>query len=407
MLSGNTLSQLIPFLIAPILARVFSPEEFAVLANFLAIVGVIGIVSTGRLELAIPIPVEHHKAKEIAFTGFAITVLLGILSVLIPVFAYQIGEMYNDKQLPNYLWLVPLSVISFGLLGITNNWNLRHERFHLISIGKITQSLVNNGLATVLGYIGWGINGLIFAWLLSQYLNIFVLLIGVNKKVNYNDFSVITVKTTLKEYKDFPLINSLHAFTDIFITQFLLYWLISSYFGFLELGLFAMMNKYVRAPIVLISSSVSQLFYVEAGKAIHARKSLFPILKKTIKTSVIFAIPFLLILVFFGPLIFKIYLGEKWEIAGVYARCVAPMLLLYFILSPISGLPILLNKQKGAFVISLIGYSFTVLAIFIGIWQQLSFENTLWLYGSAFSLFYLGNLTWYFSLIKKQHAGLN
>jgi O-antigen/teichoic acid export membrane protein len=298
-------------------------------------------------------------------------------------------------------------VISFGLLGITNNWNLRHERFHLISIGKITQSLVNNGLATVLGYIGWGINGLIFAWLLSQYLNIFVLLIGVNKKVNYNDFSVITVKTTLKEYKDFPLINSLHAFTDIFITQFLLYWLISSYFGFLELGLFAMMNKYVRAPIVLISSSVSQLFYVEAGKAIHARKSLFPILKKTIKTSVIFAIPFLLILVFFGPLIFKIYLGEKWEIAGVYARCVAPMLLLYFILSPISGLPILLNKQKGAFVISLIGYSFTVLAIFIGIWQQLSFENTLWLYGSAFSLFYLGNLTWYFSLIKKQHAGLN
>jgi O-antigen/teichoic acid export membrane protein len=167
------------------------------------------------------------------------------------------------------------------------------------------------------------------------------------------------------------------------------------------------MNKYVRAPIVLISSSVSQLFYVEAGKAIHARKSLFPILKKTIKTSVIFAIPFLLILVFFGPLIFKIYLGEKWEIAGVYARCVAPMLLLYFILSPISGLPILLNKQKGAFVISLIGYSFTVLAIFIGIWQQLSFENTLWLYGSAFSLFYLGNLTWYFSLIKKQHAGLN
>ena len=65
MLSGNTLSQLIPFIIAPILSRIFSPEEFAVLANFMAIVGVIGIISTGRLEHAVPIPQDHKKAQEI------------------------------------------------------------------------------------------------------------------------------------------------------------------------------------------------------------------------------------------------------------------------------------------------------------------------------------------------------
>jgi O-antigen/teichoic acid export membrane protein len=48
MLSGNTVSQVIPFFIAPILSRTFSREEFAVLANFMAIVGVIGIVSTKK-----------------------------------------------------------------------------------------------------------------------------------------------------------------------------------------------------------------------------------------------------------------------------------------------------------------------------------------------------------------------
>lgn len=407
MLSGNTLSQLIPFIIAPILSRLFSPEEFAVLANFLAIVGVIGIISTGRLELAVPIPIEHKKAQEIVYSGFIITLGLGIISILIPVFAYQIGALYNDKQLPEYLWLVPFSIISFGLLGLTNNWNLRQERFHLISIGKITQSIINNGLAAILGYIGWGVNGLIIAWLLSQYVNILVLLFGVNRKVNYKDFGVLTLKNTLREYKDFPLINSLHAFTDIFVTQFLLYWLISSYFGFLELGLFAMMNKYVKAPIVLISSSVSQLFYVEAGKAINSGQSLFSILKKTVRTSIIFGIPFIVVLLFFGPIIFKLYLGDKWEIAGAYARCISPMLLLYFILSPISGLPILLNKQKNAFVISLIGYTFTILAIFLGIWFNFSFEKTLWIYGGAFALFYLGNLIWYYSLIKKHHESIN
>ncbi len=401
------MSQVIPFIIAPILSRTFSREEFAVLANFMAIVGVIGIISTGRLELAVPIPNEHKKAQEIAFTGFLITLGLGFLSLLIPLLAYQIGQMYHDDKLPNYLWMVPLSVISFGLLGLTNNWNLRHERFHLLSVGKITQSIVNNGLAALLGYIGWGINGLIISWLLSQYVNIFILLIGVNRKVKYKDFGVITLKTTLKEYKDFPLINSLHAFSDIFITQFLLYWIISTYFGLTELGLFAMMNKYIKAPIVLISSSVSQLFYVEAGKAINNKKSLFPIIKKTVRTSVLFAIPFTIILVSMGPWIFKWYLGEKWEVAGEYAQCLAPMLFLYFVLSPISGLPILLNKQKQAFIFSLIGYSFTILILFAAIWFKMTFNSALWLYGGAFTMFYLATLFWYFSMIKKRNESFS
>jgi O-antigen/teichoic acid export membrane protein len=407
MLSGNTLSQLIPFIIAPILSRIFSPEEFAVLANFMAIVGVIGIISTGRLELAVPIPQDHKKAQEIVFTGLIITLLLGLLSILIPIFAYQISELYKDNQLGDYLWMVPFSVVSFGLLGLTNNWNLRQEKFHLLSIGKIAQSVVNNGLAALLGYIGWGINGLIIAWLLSQYVNIFILLVGVNRKVSYKDFGIVTLKTTLKEYKDFPLINSLHAFTDIFITQFLLYWVISSYFGFLELGLFAMMNKYVKAPIILVSTSVSQLFYVEAGKAINQGASLFPIVKKTVRTSILFAIPFTIVLLVLGPWIFKIYLGTKWEAAGVYAQSLAPMLFLYFILSPISGLPILLNKQKGAFAFSVLGYSFTIFALFIGIWLQLDFSKTLIIYGAAFALFYLMMLVWYYTLIKKRNAGID
>ncbi len=407
MLTGNTISQIIPFIIAPILARLFAPEEFAVLANFMAIVGVLGIISTGRLEMAIPIPKDHKKAQEIVFTGFMITLCLGLISILIPLFAYQIGDMYNDKELPVFLWMVPFSVISYGLLGLSSNWNLRQERFQQLSIGKISQSLVNNGLAVFLGYIGWGINGLIVAWLLSQYINIFILLIGINRKIKYSVFRISTLKNILKEFKDFPLINSLHAFTDIFITQFLLYWIISSYYGFLELGLFAMMTKYVKAPIVLVTSSVSQLFYVEAGKAINQGVSLFPVLKKTIRTSFLFAIPFTILLLIFGPWIFKIYLGQRWEIAGVYAQCIVPMLFLYFILSPISGLPILLNKQKKAFFFSLLGYSFTVLSLFFGIWLQLDFRLTLIIYGATFALFYILILVWYYTLIKKQNAGIN
>lgn len=407
MLSGNAVSQMIPFLMAPILARIFTPVDFAVLANFMAIVGVLGIVATGRLELAIPLPKGHSRAQDIAFTGFVITIGIGILSILIPIFAEEIGKWYKDDLLSQFLWLVPISIVSFGLLGLANNWNLRHEKFRSISVGKIVQSFVNNGLAAILGYIGWGINGLIIAWLLSQYVNILILVLGVKTKVDRKDFGIITVKSTLKEYKDFPMVNSLHAFTDIFVTQFLLFWIISSYFGYEELGLFAMMHKYVRAPIVLISSSVSQLFYVEAGKALSDGTSMIPILKKTMRTSIIFAIPFVIVLVLFGPILFRWYLGNEWELVGVYAQHITPMLFFSFIISPISGLPILMNKQRMAFLFSVLGYILIIGSLMLSVHLNMSFETSLWFYTGAFSVYYILLLFWYYTLIKKRNAGIN
>jgi len=404
MLSGNTVSQVIPFLIAPVLARIFTPEEFAIQANFLAIVGVIGIVATGRLELAIPLPKEKKEAQAIVFTGLSITALLGVLSLLLAVFSFQISQLYGDQQLAGYLWLAPLGVISYGLLGLTTNWNLRNERFHAISISKVGQSIVNNGLAAALGFWGWGIDGLLVAWLLSQYVNILILLVGVRPDKTYADYSVLTIKSTLKKYKDFPLINSLHAFSDMFITQFLLFWVISDFFGLKELGLFAMMHKYVKAPIVLVSSSVSQLFYVEAGKAINENRSVIPVFKRTLRTSLMFAIPFTLVLLVFAPIIFTWYLGQTWEHAGVYARCLAPSLLLYFLLSPVSGIPILFNQQKTAFVISVMGNLLAVVGLVIAHYFGTRFETALWIYGAGFSLFYIVLLRWYYSIISK-HAG--
>lgn len=400
MLSGNTLSQLVPFIVAPILSRIFTPVEFAVVANFMAIVGVFGIVATGRLELAVPLPKEKKSAQEIVFTGLIITFFITVISLIIPLLSDNIAHWYNDDQLSNYLWLVPLAVMSYGFLGLATNWNLREQRFGSVSVGKIVQSLVNNVLAAVLGYYGWGINGLIISWLLSQYINVFVLVVTVEKKIPKNNFSLLTLKSTLKEYKDFPMINSLHAFTDIFVTQFLLFWIISGYFGFVELGLFAMMHKYVRAPIVLISSSVSQLFYVEAGRCLNHGESVLPILKRTIKTSVLFAIPFIIIVALFGQELFKWYLGAEWEKAGLYAQLIIPTLFFYFIISPISSIPILMNQQKKAFLFSVLGYSLIIVSLIIAVWLKLTFEKALWAYSISFSIYYLLLLTWFYSLLK-------
>lgn len=402
MLSGNSLSQVIPFLLAPVLGRIFSPEEFAVSANFMALAGMIGIVATGRLELAVPLPDGKQKAQQIVYTGLMIALGLTALSLVIPVFSETIAKWYDDPQLSGYLWMIPLAVFSFGALGLANNWSLREKRFTTISVGRVTQSVFNGGLAALLGYFGWGISGLIVGWIASQYINVIILLTGVDRKIDRRQFGLLTVKSTLKEYRDFPLINSLHAFTDIFATQVVLFWIISSCFGVPELGMFAIMHRYVRAPIIMVTSSVSQLFYVEAGKAVNENRSLVPLLRRTLVTSGLFAIPFLAVLFFFGPQLFSWYLGEKWQMAGVYAVCIMPMLLFNFILSPISVIPILFNKQRTAFALSILGYSIALGSLFAGTLLDWSFKDSLWLYSGGYTVYNLITLFWYYSISVKK-----
>jgi len=404
MLSGNMLSQLIPFIIAPILTRLFVEEEFATFANYLAIASLIGIVASGRLEIAIPIAHKKKDALNVVYTALVITFSLVILSILIPMNSDSIGLLYNDDYLGEYLITVPLAILSIGLLGLTYNWVLRLKKYRLLSLGKVSQSIVNSSLAAILGYAGWGVNGLIFGWLISQFVGIIVMLLFIEIKVKNEGFNNNVIKSTLKEFRDFPLINSLHAFTDILATQVLLFWVITSYFGLFELGLFVVMNKYIRAPIVLITSSVSSIFYAETSEALNNNKSPIPILKKTVLTTFLFSIPFIAVILFFAPQVFGWYLGDKWAISGSYAQRIIPILFMLFLLSPISSIPILFKQQQKAFIFSMSGYAFSLGSLFFASYSGMAFIDALTVYAVSFSLYQFSYLYWFYLLIKNRNA---
>ncbi len=399
-LSGNALSQLIPFVFAPILAYYFSKAEIGEFSNFLALVSLFGIIANGRLELAIPLPEEKEKAQKIVFTSLIITSLISILVCLIPLFENQFSAILSNLTGIQNKWLIPIGVLSIGVLGVANNWLLRHKNYRLIAVSKVSQSIVNSGFAALLGFWGWGPEGLVVGWLLSQFIGVFVMWFGM-QKIPKIPYSMHTFKGVLKEYKDFPVINSLHAFSDIFITQFLLFYMVSNYYGLAELGLFAYMNRLVKAPIVLITSSVSQLFYVEANALILEKKSVIPIMLKTIKTSLFFGLPFILVVYFFAPTLFEWYLGDGWGQAGVYARNITPYLLMTFIFSPISMMSILFKKQKQFFIWSMAGQLASIFVLYLGHQLQWTFADTLWLYSMVFVIYFVFLFWWYLSIAKK------
>ena len=63
LLSGTVIAQALPILFAPVLTRIFSPEEFAVYGVYIAVVMFCTVLSSGRYELAIILPEDDENLK--------------------------------------------------------------------------------------------------------------------------------------------------------------------------------------------------------------------------------------------------------------------------------------------------------------------------------------------------------
>jgi O-antigen/teichoic acid export membrane protein len=78
-------------------------------------------------------------------------------------------------------------------------------------------------------------------------------------------------------------------------------------------------------------------------------------------------IPFGLVILF-GPEMFALVFGEHWREAGVYSQIMAPWLMVNFLTSPVSQVPLILNKQRGFFFMGLASTLLMIGSMTIGYW---------------------------------------
>lgn len=397
--SGNTVSQVIPFILAPFVARLFTPQEIAVQENFLALASLIAIVAAGRYEFAFLIPKEEKSARQLMQLSLVIAISVSIISCISILFSKEISSIYNTRELESLIIFLPFAILLLSLLSIFNQWMIRKGNYLLITTARILQSLIQNGGYVVLGYAGWGILGLLFGWLIGILIPVLALFFSAKSDLKSSDLNSKEIKDIAKEHKDFPTINSIHAFTDILATQFLIYWLITRNYGAAALGLFALMSRYVRAPLTLVGSAIGQLFFRDFGIASGEQQREIAIFNRSLKWMAAFSIPAMVIVVVWGPEIFSLYLGSQWIQAGEMARIMAPAMLFNILSGVVSSTAILKQKQKSAYMFSLVGYFISFIALAAGSWLDFSFNSTLICYSISLSLYYLFLLFWYRKLI--------
>jgi len=395
LMTGTTIAQAIPIAISPILTRVYTPEDFGIFALYLAIVGFISIVITARYEMAIVLPKSDEEAINVLALALLITLSLVVLSILtILLFKDEILQLFNAQSVGNLIFLVPISLLFAGIIQTFNYWSNRKEYFKAMSSSQIAQSFAIGSGQPLFGY--FSINGgLILGNILGRAVAAFVLVdkFVKNDKKYIKEINKKSMITQMKKYKDFPLVNSLHAFSDILRSSGSVM-LISTFFGTTVLGFYSLSLRVLQVPIGIIGYALGQVLYKKFTTLHNDGENLYPYVKSVVVKLFLIAVPSFGVLFFIAPELFAFVFGEKWRVAGEYSQLLIPYLFMNFLISPISQIPIILEKQKEIFYISLFGNVSYVLIIIL--FHTYSIEIVLTFVSTFMVLYYLYVFYWFY-----------
>lgn len=353
LLSGTIVSQLVNYIFIPILSRLYSVEEMGELSLFLRISGFIIGVATARFEFALPLPKRDDHSYLLYLLSFKIAKISLIVSAVLGLI-WMAFEGFNGYNITFLILVLTGSYFSI-VINLGTNWSIRKNTFKYISSSRIISSSLSNIFKLIFALLSWKSVGLLLGTVLGYILAsiTFIKVFRKNRKEFSDSFSIRKQKALMLEYKNFPLINLPHSLTDLG-RDVLIALIVVSYFGKEVFGHYSYSLMVLNVPITLVGVSISQVFFNKTSTMINEGKSVYPLVKKMMTLLLMISIIPFTILYFFSEDIFSIVLGEVWRTAGVYSKIMIAYFFFNFLVSPLSQLSFVLNRQKEMFILGLI-----------------------------------------------------
>lgn len=369
LVSGTAFAQILTILVTPILTRLYGPEAFGLLALFLSITGVFGVIVCLRYELSIMLPESDKEAANLLGLSLLIALILSSLTIPIICFGRQaIQDILKAPQLGAYLWFVPLYVFVSGVFLALNYWNSRTKHFKRLSAARITSSVASTATQLGAGFSGYTTGGsFIGASLVGQSVSTFILggqIWKNDKSLFLRSIRLKKMTEGLKRYRKFPLVDSWSALLNTVSWQLPVF-LLSSFFSPIVVGFYSLGFRLLQLPMSFIGSSISQVFFQRASEA-KSEGSLAPLVENVFRLLVVVGMFPIFTLTIVGNDVFSVVFGDAWTEAGVYVQILSIWAFVWFISSPLSTLWVVFEKQELGLKITFTNLITRIVSLWIG-----------------------------------------
>lgn len=364
---GTAFAQALGILVLPLLTRIYSPELFGLLGVFSALLSITSIVSSLRYDIAVPLPESDESAANLLALALACLVAVTLfLAIVMLFFSRPIAGLMNTPSLAQYLWLLPIAVAATGAYGAFQYWATRKKAFGIIARTRVEQSIGGVLTQLLLGWGGAGALGLI----LGQIVNSGAGFWGLARRAFHEDrasFTAVrltTMKEVARQYDRFPKYSTLEALANTAGIQLPLV-LIASFATSVEVGYLMLAMRIMQAPMSLVGSSISQVYFSRAVDE-HRAGRLGDFTARTLGGLAKAGVGPIIFAGIVAPSVFGLVFGANWQRAGALVAWMTPWFVLQFLASPISVALHVTANQRKALILTSFGLCLRVSMLYMG-----------------------------------------
>ena len=261
LMSGVFLAQVVLFCGSLVITRIFSPEDFGIIAFYISIVHILVVLSTLTYEHSIVLPKNDSDSYDIMkitkkiVICFAITIL-----VIIILFNQEMLNLISKPEFEYFLISLPVFIILNAFFFIYRSWLVRKKNFKRIAVGTLIKSIVLTLLLIAGGLIFNDVLVFLFANIIAQLVETLYLQYVISKG-NYDKNNAIK---QLKIYNDFPKFSLPAHLISTYSSQNPIL-LFSYFFGDYVVGQFSITQRVLAIPIKFISGSTLEVYKQKAS----------------------------------------------------------------------------------------------------------------------------------------------
>lgn len=366
-LTGGTIfAQALMVAALPVLTRFYSPENFSLLAVYVAIIGIVNVVSCLRYNIAIPLPEQDADGMALLAVALLASCGVSLLCALPVILAPEAtARLIGQPGLQPYLWMIPVGVFIASVYNALQYWASRKKRFALVTQTRMTRAVGGVGAQLGLGAVNPSPFGLIFGHMIYGGLGI----VGLLWNLLRNDQNLLgsldrrCLQDQARSYRHFPLYSVPAALFNTAGVQLPVIIIAAMVAGH-EAGFLFLAMRVMGLPMGLIGSSVAQVFLAEAPARL--RDGTLPAFTRcTMWTLFRTGAPVMIGIGVISPLVFPLVFGPEWARAGGLVAWMTPWFVLQFVASPVSMVVHVLGRQGLAMALQAAGLVLRVGAVLV------------------------------------------
>ena len=404
---GSVVAKVIGVISIPVLARLYSPSDYGVMAVYMSLITIISPFMTLRYAVAIPLP----KSQTLAINVIALCGLITVFSgAVITVLLFTLGpwalKLLSMEVLEPWLLLIIVGSVFTSSFEVAQMWGTRKLSYRILANAQILKSVSAEFTKVALAMFGYQSFGLLVGHMIGQLGGCALAVLRfrhdifeAKKKITLRRIGVVA-----RVYIGFPTYRLLAHMLMIISGQSLI--IFSAYqFDSEVTGQLGMALVVIAFPLTLIGMSVGNALYGEVSKlGRHKPVEIKRIAIDTAKNLTILSLLPAIILMIYAPEIFVLVLGEQWEQSGMFSSIFSVFLVFQFVIWPIIKILNVFNEQWLFLEINLIRVLMLTFCYVLTSVFEFSATTMVWMYSAIMSLHYFYTIFRVFAFINMKIA---